>query len=242
MKLFQRLVTLTLLGFILPALLLTACYPSGYYTLPPPTFNPTPSVRTSQDWVRITVIPSYWTGSPADLPTYVTPFYIQIENYSDKPIGFDYGDFVLFDQFRTQYSPLNPQAVADIVRSTGTTVYAYPAYPDISIGIGGGYYGGPWWPYYGPYWRPYGFYAYNPYYWYYPPPAYYYATPPSTKDVITDSLAPGSVAQKATVRGYIFFKRIPKEVNEVTLDISYGIEGTPIYRTLSFRFPVASGG
>ncbi|MFI5322304.1 MAG: hypothetical protein ACHQ6U_01945 [Thermodesulfobacteriota bacterium] len=61
------------------------------------------------------------------------PCYIQIENYSFKPIGFDYGDIVLFDEFRTQHSPLNPQAVADIVKSTGTTVYAYPAYPNVSI-------------------------------------------------------------------------------------------------------------
>jgi len=246
MKYVPRLNTASRLGFILPILILAACYPSGYYTPPPPPpFNPTPSVQTSEDGVRITVIPSYWTGSPGNLQNYVTPFYVEIENFSGKAIGFDYSDIVLFDQFRTQYSPLNPQAVADIVKSTGTAVYAYPSYPNVSIGIGGGYYGGyyrgPWGPYYGPYWRPFGFYAYDPL-WYYPPPAYYYAKPPSTKDVITEALTPGSIAPNASVRGYLFFKQIPDEVNQVTLDIGYGIEGTPIFRTLSFQFPVAAGG
>lgn len=135
MKFLHSLDTTTLLGSILPILILATCYPSGYYTPPPPPpFKPTPSVQTSQDGVKVTVIPSYCRGSPANLQNYVMlPCYIQIENYSDKPIGFDYGDIVLFDEFRTQHSPLNPQAVADIVKSTGTTVYAYPAYPNVSI-------------------------------------------------------------------------------------------------------------
>jgi hypothetical protein len=134
--------------------------------------------------------------------------------------------------------------VADIIQSSGT-VYAYPAYPNVAIGIGGGYYGGfyrgPWGPYYGPYWRPYGFYAYSPF-WYYSPPAYYYAKPPSTKDILTESLVPGTIAPNASVRGYIFFKQMPAEVTEVTLDIGYGIEGTPVFRTLSFQFPVLTQG
>lgn len=224
--------------------LIASCYPSGYNIPPPPPFAPTPNVQMSEDGVRITVIPSYWTGSPGNLQNYVTPFYVEIENFSGRNIGFDYSDIVLFDQFRTQYSPLNPQAVADIIKSSAP-VYAYPAYPNVSIGIGGGYYGGyyggRWGPYYGPYWRPFGLYAYNPI-WYYPPPTYYYAQPQDTKDVITEALAPGSIAPNASVRGYIFFKQMPPEVNQVTLNISYGIEETPIFRTLSFTFPVLPNG
>ena len=233
-------------GLAMAILFIASCYPSGYYIPPPPPppFAPEPNVQTSEDGVRITVIPSYWTGSPGNLQNYVTPFYITIENFSGRPLGFDYSDIVLFDQLRTQYSPLNPQAVADIVESSGP-VYAYPSYPNVSVGIGGGYYGGyyrgGWGPYYGPYWRPFGFYAFNPI-WYYPPPAYYYAKPPGAKDVITEALAPGSVAPNASVRGYIFFKQMPDQVNQVTLDISYEIEGTPVYRTLSFGFPVLPRG
>lgn len=232
------------LGLTAMILLIASCYPSGYNIPPPPPFAPTPNVQTSEDGVRITVIPSYWTGSPGNLQNYVTPFYVEIENFTGRTIGFDYSDIVLFDQFRTQYSPLNPQAVADIIQSSAP-VYAYPAYPNVSIGIGGGYYGGyyggRWGPYYGSYWRPFGFYAYNPV-WYYPPPAYYYAQPPGTKDIITEALAPGSIAPNASVRGYLFFKQMPDEVNEVTLDIGYGMEGTPVFRTLSFTFPVLPKG
>ena len=44
-------------------------------------------------------------------------------------------------------------------------------------------------------------------------------TSPSTKDVLTEALAPGTVSPNASVRGYIFFKQMPDEVNQVTLDI-----------------------
>jgi hypothetical protein len=230
-------------GLALVIVILASCYPS-YNIPPPPPFAPNPSVQTSEDGVRITVIPSYWTGSPGNLQNYVTPFYVEIENFSGRTVGFDYSDIVLFDQFRTQYTPLNPQTVADIIQSSAPA-YAYPVYPNVSIGIGGGYYGGfyrgGWGPYYGPYWRPFGYYAFSPI-WYYPPPVYYYAQQPSTKDVLTEALAPGAIAPNASVRGYIFFKQIPAEVTEVTLDIGYGIEGTPVFRTLSFLFPVLQQG
>ncbi len=136
-----RIDTPLLIGLVLTIVFIASCYPSGYNIPPPPPFAPQPNVQTSGDSVRITVIPSYWTGSPGNLQNYVTPFYIQIENFSGQTIGFDYSDIVLFDQFRTQYSPLNPEAVADIVRSSAPA-YAYPVYPNVSIGVGGGYYGG----------------------------------------------------------------------------------------------------
>ncbi|HKQ32235.1 MAG TPA: hypothetical protein VJV40_03450 [Thermodesulfobacteriota bacterium] len=243
MKVSLRLAPFFPAGLALTILFIASCYPS-YNIPPPPPFAPNPSVQNSQDGVRITVIPSYWNGSPGNLQNYVTPFYVEIENFSGRSIGFDYSDIVLFDQFRTQYRPLNPQAVADIIQSSAP-VYSYPAYSNVSIGIGAGYYGGyygrPWGPYYGPYWRPFGFYAFNPI-WYYPPPTYYYAQQPSTKDVITEALTPGSIAANASVRGYIFFKQMPGEVSEVTLNISYVIEDTPIFRTLPFTFPVLQQG
>ena len=244
MKKNHSITTVILFVSALVIVITASCYPSGYNIPPPPPFAPNPNVQMSPDNVRITVIPSYWNGSPGNLQNYVTPFYVEIENFSGRSIGFDYSDIVLFDNFKTQYSPLNPQAVSDIIQSSAP-VYAYPAYPNVSIGIGAGYYGGyygrPWWPYYGPYWRPFGFYAYNPI-WYSPPPAYYYAQPPGTKDVVTEALAPGSIAANATVKGYIFFKQIPDEVSEVTLNISYVVENTPTYRTLSFIFPVLQQG
>ncbi|MEQ9619138.1 MAG: hypothetical protein RIG61_08195 [Deltaproteobacteria bacterium] len=222
------------------AVLSTGCYPAGYYRPQEPKFNPTPTIHTSEDGVRVTVIPSYWTGSPRNLESYVTPFYIEIENFSDKTLSFTYEDIVLFDEFRTQSAPLGPEAVAGILASS-EKAYAYPSYPRVSIGIGGGYYGGYYrggpWGYYGPYYRPYGFYSYSPV-WYSPPAPYYYSRPVSTKDVVTEALRPGIVYPRAAVKGYVYFKRIPDEVNHVTLDVAYGIERTEEYRTLSFPFSV----
>ncbi len=226
----------------LSALLLSGCYPKSYYP-PPPAFDPVPSMITTEDGVRVTVIPSYWPGKPANLQNYVTPFYIEIENFSDKTLILNYDDVVLFDQFRTQYSPFSPQAVAEILASSDRRVYAYPSYPRVSIGIGGGYYGGFYrgrrWGYYGPYYRPFGFYTYSPV-WYYPPPAYYYSRPVSTKDVVTEALIPGAVYPNATLKGFVYFKRIPDEVTHVTLDVGYGIEGTDARRVLSFQFPAGA--
>lgn len=229
-------------GLFLAALILSGCYPRNYYRPPQPAFIPEPSVQSGQDGVRVTVIPSYWTGSPANLQNYVTAVYVEIENFSNNMLVFDYNDIVLFDDFRTQYSPLSPQAVAEILSQSEPRVYAAPSYPRVSIGIGAGYYGGYYgrpWGYYGPFYRPFGFYTYSPV-WYYPP-AYYYSKPVSTKDVVTEALIPGPVYPNASVEGYIYFKQIPLEVTGATLDISYGIEGTPEYRTLSFPLPVSEG-
>jgi hypothetical protein len=63
----------------------------------------------------------------------------------------------------------------------------------------------------------------------------------STKDVVTEALIPGPVYPNASVVGYIYFKQIPLEVTGATLNISYGIEGTPEYRTFSFPLPVSEG-
>lgn len=229
-------------GLILTVLFLAGCYSGGYYRPPQPAFNPEPRVQSGQDGVRVTVIPSYWTGSPANLQNYVTAVYVEIENFSNNTLVFDYNDIVLFDNFRTQYSPLSPQAVAEIISQSETRVYASPSYPRVSIGIGTGYYGGYYgrrWGYYGPYYRPFGFFAYSPV-WYYPPP-YYYSKPVSTKDVVTQALIPGPVYPNATVEGYIYFKQIPVEVTSATLEISYGIEGTPEYRTFDFPLPISEG-
>ena len=230
------------LGLLILIVFLTGCYPR--YRIQQPKFNPTPSVHTTEDGVRVTVIPSYWTGSPANLQNYVTPFYIDIENFSGKTLTLSYEDIVLFDQFRTQYGPISPETVAQLI-SSSETVYAYPSYPRVSIGIGGGYYGGYYRGgrrgYYGPYYRPYGFYAFSPV-WYYPQAPYYYSKPVSTVDVVTEALIPGIIHPNASVEGYVYFRQIPDQITQVTLDVGYGIEGTPEHTTLSIPFSAPAGG
>lgn len=220
----------------------TGCYPR--YRIQEPKFNPTPSVHTTEDGVRVTVIPSYWTGSPANLQNYVTPFYIDIENYSGKSLTLSYEDIVLFDEFRTQYGPINPETVAQIIRSSEYR-YFYPSYPRVSIGIGGGYYGGyhRWGRrgYYRPYYWPYGFYAFSPI-WYYPPAPYYYTKPVNTVDIVAEALIPGIIHPNSSVEGYVYFRQIPDQVTSVTLDVGYGIKGTSEHTTLSFPFSAPAGG
>lgn len=232
------------LALILFLFTLTGCYPR-YYGPPPVSFNPAPSIQSGNDGVRVTVIPSLWTGTPRNLPRFVTPFYVEIENFSNNPLSVSYQDIVLFDQFRTQYSPLNPETVADML-STSDFNYAaaYPAYPNISIGIGGGYGGfyrgwGPWG--YGSFYRPFGYYAFSPG-WYYPPPVYYYPVPVSTKDVVTGALMPGTIHPNASLKGYVYFKNLPAEVSQVTLNVGYVNGGSQEFQSLSFPFSAVAGG
>ncbi len=219
------------LGLILVLPVLAGCYPA--YRQPAVSFNPVPSIQTADDGVRVTVIPSYWPGTPRNLPYYVTPFYVEIENFSGSPITLNYKDLVMFDEFRTQYGPINPNTVADVVSASDFN-YA-PAYPNVSVGFGYGGWGGPWgggWGYYRPFYRP---YAYAPF-WYYPPPVYYYPVPVSTKDIVTGALMPGTVYPNASIEGFIYFKELPETVSRVTLDVGYVNSVDNGFRSLSFPF------
>ncbi|HML95419.1 MAG TPA: hypothetical protein PKC29_08340 [Thermodesulfobacteriota bacterium] len=219
------------IGITLISAALAGCYPA--YRQPAVSFNPVPSIQTSEDGVRVTVIPSYWPGSPRNLPSFVTPFYVEIENFSGNPITVSYKDLVMFDEFRTQYGPINPNTVADVL---STSDFNYVAYPSVSVGFGYGGWGGPWgggWGYYRPFYRPY--YAYAPF-WYYPPPVYYYPVPVSTKDVVTGALMPGTVYPNASIEGFIYFKELPETVSRVTLDVGYVNSSNDVFRSLSFPF------
>ena len=218
------------IGLVLLIPALAGCYPS--YRQPAVSFNPVPSIQTSEDGVRITVIPSYWPGTPRNLPIFVTPFYVEIENFSGNPIIVSYKDLVMFDEFRTQYGPINPETVANILSQSDFNYV--PAYPRVSVGFGyGGWGGGPWgpWGYYRPFYRPY----YGSF-WYYPPPVYYYPVPVSTKDVVTGALMPGMVYPNASIEGFIYFKELPETVSRVTLDVGYVNSSNDVFRSLSFPF------
>jgi len=202
---------------------------------------PIPTTNTSEDGATISVTPSFWPWTPKNLRNYVAPYYVTITNNSNRTIIIDFEDIVLFDQFKTQYTPLSPDTVASIFNTSSGTVYqgGY-SYPRVSVGVGlgfgGGYYGrrghrhrG----YHGGY-RSFGIYGYSPVY-YYPPP-YYYSKPVNTSDILTQALSLGPVYPGATVTGFLYFRHTIAEASQVTLDIGYTLEGTTKHQVISFPF------
>lgn len=221
---------------IIQALILTGCA-SGLYG--GQIAQPIPTTITSEDGVTIAVTPSFWPWDPKNLSDYVTPYYVNITNNSNKTIVIDYEDIVLFDQFKTQYTPLSPDTVANIFGTSNPTA-AYPApysYPSLSVGVGFGFGGGYGRPYgygyrgYGPRW---GVYGYSPVY-YYPAPVYY-SKSVNTSDILTQALSLGPVYPGATISGYLYFRDTIAEASQVNLDIGYNFEGSTKETVLTFPF------
>jgi len=225
------------------SLLLTGCasYGQRTYSLI------TPEVRSSapdKKNIHITISSNVWSGNPDSLPTYLTAFFIEIENNSDKPITIQYDDIVLIDQFRNQYNALLPDMASNIIMQKSKSKWYFR--PSISIGFGsGGYYGGRYrgsygigyggyghgYPYYrSPFYWPYNYAYYNNYY------SDYYDRDYS--DLFTKSLVPGTIRPNAKISGFVFFKKLPKEVNTFDLEVSYRIEGGEKQYDLTFPYSV----
>lgn len=186
----------------------------------------------SEDGVKVVVRASAWSGSPDNIERYVTPFHLEIQNSSDKTLDFDYDDLALFDENRTQYNALPPQTVADVLQSGFRGGYGYRSfYPSFSLGIGSGFFFGR-----RAFFSPFGFgrYGFSPF-WY--PPAYSYR-PPDTEDIFTQALIPGSVQPNAKLEGFVYFKMVPDEVERVTLEVGYEVQGEQERHRLSFPFAV----
>lgn len=235
----SRIITSTLICIILCTILALGC---ASRTLVPvlDNGNAYPGLlwasKTLGD-VAVVVNSSPWQGSPDYLERYITPIYVEIQNNGPSSLNFRYDDFALIDQNRTQYNPLTPQIVADILKTVSEGNFLYgPNYPTLSIGLGFGYFsGGPFyggWPYYGPYYSP--FYIYRDYPLGYYPPAYY--SSPAVGNVYTKALIPGQVNPNAKLQGYIYFQKLPKEVTQATLDVGYQIKGEIESHKLSFPF------
>jgi len=207
--------------------------------------QPIPTTMSGPDGVIIAVTPSYWPWSPKNLGDYVTPYYIRITNNSAKTIILDYEDIVLFDQFKTQYTPLSPDTVASIFNTSTPTAYQRDySYPQVSVGVGFGFGGGYGRRYgYGGYRRGYygprvGVYGYAPVY-YSPPPTAYYSKPVNTSDILTQALPLGPVHPGATITGFLYFRDATAQASQVTLDIGYNTEGSTKENILSFPFDLS---
>lgn len=239
MLIFKDYKVKTVFLILLLTSFLTGCasYGSRSYSLI------TPEVRSStsdKKNVKITVSSNAWNGNPENLPAYLTAFYIEIENNSDLPITVQYDDIVLIDQFRNQYNALMPDIASNIIVQKSKSKWYFR--PSISIGFGsGGYYGGRigtgygvygyGYPYYrSPFYWPYNYAYYNDYY------ADYYNQDYS--DLFTKSLVPGIIRPNAKISGFVFFKKLPIEVNAFDLDINYRIENADKKYNLTFPYSI----
>lgn len=193
--------------------------------------NPQLQTSASDDGeVNITVKAQTWVGSPENLGSYITPFYIELQNNSDKTLSFGYEDFVIFDESRNQYNVLTLQMVSSIIVSKARKKYYF--YPSISIGIGTGFYHGGY--------RYHGYpYYYEPYFFgYYPGynPGIYYIT--DYGDIFTQALIPGLIYPNARLSGFVYFKNLPHGVRNFTFDVGYKIEEDEKRYVLSFPFTI----
>lgn len=228
-----------LLALAIP--LLAGCAPGFYQGTPEIPYTPEPITLTSEGGVTVSVTPYYWPYTPGNLPDYATPYYIEIQNQSGKTIDLYYGDVVLFDQSRAQYNPLSPEVVATAI-STSQPQYGYsaPSYPRVSLGFGfgfgSGYHGYGRRGGYGP---AIGIGGYYPGY-YAPPPAAYNQKPVSTKDVLTFALGSGPIYPGSTVTGFVYFRHLPAQATEVTLDVGWRDPEKPDDMQV-LSFPLSSG-
>jgi hypothetical protein len=86
------------------AVVAAACAPA--YSLRPVTGGPIGKVESSG--VSLLADPEAWYSDPYDLPEYLTPILVQINNGTDKDIAIRLADFALVDENGFRYAAINP--------------------------------------------------------------------------------------------------------------------------------------
>ena len=186
------------------------------------------------DNVNFSIAANAWHGEPKYLKSLITPFYIEIQNKTENNIIISENDFVLFDELKNQYNPLTPNRVANILVSANRK--RYYVYPRFSIGIGTSFHHDRF-HYYGyhryPFYRPYYYFDDYPYYDY---RASYYE--PDLEGVYSRALTQGAIRPGATLSGYVYFKKVPLDTKELTLEIGYKNEEDKTTHKLDFHFDI----
>lgn len=175
------------------------------------------SATKTDEGVQVTAQGAAWNRKLKNLEKYVTPFYITIQNNTATGLTFSYDDLALLSKEQVQYNPLTPETVAQILRDSQNR---YASSPAVSIGVGtGGWIGDDI------------FGAIDVFF-----PAWYGSSPEKVEDVFTKALVPSVVHPKSTLQGFVYFKKVPEEVKQVTLKVSYNLQGDAERHTLSFPF------
>ncbi len=138
--------------------------------------------------LRVSIRTNAWEYSPSNLENYVLPIYLEVENLSDVPLFLRREDVYIVDNKGNQYNSLEPKDVAGILRD----------YSSIGFSFSIGYWSSPigiwWWPYYT---IPYGERTYP--------------------DIINKAFTFGQIRPKNKISGFIYFPKMPKEVESITL-------------------------
>lgn len=204
--------------------LLAGCHYNLTDTTPP--FR-SPQPHTTEDGVSIKITPVKNIGDK-NVSRYLTVFYIDIKNSSDKSIMIERSGIVLVDQYKKQYNQVAPEYAADIIRENSTP----RIYPRISVGIGTGYF------------SDYGyFHGYHDYWHYRRFPYYhddfyygnYYYTRENLDYIYKNAFIPGTVQPGASLSGFVYFNKVPDHTENITLYINYETTGTDMRKEIGFE-------
>lgn len=88
-----------------PIVLLTGC--ATTYALVPERDG-----VVGKDGLRMVGAGDAWNGDPYDLPNYMTPILVDIENHTGRDVRISYGDFSLNDEQGFHYAAVNPYTTA----------------------------------------------------------------------------------------------------------------------------------
>ncbi len=194
-------------------------------------FIPFQKFKTDEG-VEIKVTPSSGIGD-YKVSKYLTTFYVEIENQSKNEITFNSNDIVLIDELNNQYNLLSPNIAAEIVKESSRPRF----FPRISIGIGVGHYHGGYYRshhrYHSPFRSRFHYYYDDPYPYDYPQA---YGQAENVSEVYSEALFPGVVYPGSTVKGFIYFKRIPADILNVNLEFEYDTENDPERGAVKFSF------
>jgi len=188
----------------------------------------TPQTYSADDGISITITPVKKI-SGYSVSRYLTAFYIEITNNSKTAIEFDPKDLLIVDQYNNQYNMLRPESVANIINENTRPLI----YPRISIGIGTGYYG----DHFG-FWGNHHFWPYMDYPYFYDDYYYqdYYYQREKLEFVFSSTLIPGSVYPGATLSGFVYFNKQPKDVKNIKLHFNYSFRDSSKRKELTFDF------
>ncbi len=182
--------------------------------------------------VNFSISANVWKGEPKRLRRHLIPFFIEVQNNTDKNIIISEADFILLDENRNQFNALSPERAANIVKSAEQK--RFRIYPRISIGIGTSFHHDRF-HYYGHHHHPF----YRPYYYYDDYPYPYYRRQdyePDLEDIYAKALSTGVIRPGATLSGYIFFNKISRDTKELTLEIGYTEKENNTAHKLDFHF------
>jgi hypothetical protein len=175
--------------------------------------------------VELAVRPSSWRGSPYDLPSVVTPFWVRVTNGAAVPLSYDYPGFRLFDDARFQYTALPPVEVERIMRSR--VEGAAPRVATVGpLPLRHRFFRDPFW---------------DPWWWggYYDP--WYYA-PPRLDDIYLRALPVGVVQPGARVEGFVYFPRLRPDATRLTLEFHHWLGAEARALVLPFGIERSEGG